>query len=88
MIVITDIMRDSLGCPAQWIGFDDKFSYIIRYRSGVLRVTQSDNVIYSQKIGPNMDGHINFERVKECLKGLIQFNCVERRPIDNKREHI
>lgn len=84
---IKTLKRTILACPASFEGetSDGKFIYI-RYRNGNLRagIWETEKAmwkempwvfnVFSGKVGKDLDGWLNYEKLKELLKEQLDFS--------------
>ncbi len=82
---IIKITNTCFACPSQWEAFtDDKFPIYIRYRWGYLSVRlgqQNSSIssavggdeIFGKQLADDLDGTLEYSKLKEILKGKIEF---------------
>lgn len=72
------IEQTCFACPSAWTGLlQDGRVWNVRYRWGYLTFSTEDGMDYSEKIGDEYDGSIDFDQVKLRLSHLICFNQAE-----------
>lgn len=71
-IVISKIDHHGGQCPWQLFGWtpDNKDVYI-KYRDGKLRIRVDDELVFSEKIGPDLDGYFTLEKL--LLSGVVKY---------------
>ena len=76
-IKVAHIRNTCPACPSQWEGATDDGQYVyIRYRWGWLRVEVGNEIVYHQRIGGQLDGHMDENELSGHLKGVLDFTGI------------
>lgn len=75
MIKVKRISQTCGACPSQWSGKTaDNEEIYIRYRWGTLSVSINNELIYSEKIGDDYSGTMDFFQLQHRTEGLLDFD--------------
>jgi len=86
MPAVLKLKKTCLSCPSQWEGtLDDGRAVYARFRHGNLSVgigetvkkaadnARSDQALYEGDLGDRYDGFMDFEELKDHLRGRLEF---------------
>lgn len=86
MLKVLTLRKTCLACPSQWEGaLEDGRAVYARFRHGHLSVgigetvkkavdnARSDQALYEGDLGDRYDGFMDFEELKERLRGRLEF---------------